>query len=1310
MQTPLLQLGKRLAPACLAVWFIASTASAEIRLNEFVAATSKSSEPKDADGDTSDWLEIHNPDGELANLAGYFLTDDTESPRKWALPAVEIPANGYLLVFASGKDRTDPAAELHTDFQLNRAEGSYLALTRNGAGGVSEVVTAFNQYPQQRDGTSFGIMSVDPEVTVAYFSTPTPREANNEGEAIEGFVSDTKFSVSRGFFTEAFNVEITSETPGSTIIYTTDGSFPSAENGTKVVAASAAVGPKATVNIKTTTPLRAMAVKDGYAPTNVDTQTFIFTGDVLQQTGEDLESVRWGHAGEDWEMDPDIVDHEDPESRVVADDLLRIPTVAVAMPFDKMFGRGGIYISGEKETDCAIEYFNHDGSTETPNEGPDFQVDGSIQIVGGSSTGRWKSDNLSMRLVFQPDLDFSFFGGAAARSFDTLVLDARLNFAWHYGGGSDPTNQRGQALFVRDQLNADLQREVGGLSPHGQHVHFYINGIYWGIRMLHERPDDNFAASYLGGDGGEDGDHYAVKHQFTNVVTGGRDASNSMRALDRATRDDLEDPTEYAEVASVLDVDDFINYMLMNYYVGNTDWPHQNWYATMHHGDPNGKWRFHSWDAEHSWKSERENVVTKTDGPAAWQGRLMKNPEYALRFADLVQKHFFNGGALTPAAVEASFRRRLGDVDLPIRAQSARWGDNWKRTPYTRGKEWMVERDRILTKYIPGRTETVLTQIQRKKWLPGTEAPAFSQYGGDVASGYSLEMQSSDGANIFYSMDGADPRMTGDPPEDVIVIGESYPKKAFVPTEDIGSDWRTQITAEGCDDSAWNSGNLGAGYERTNGGAFEEFFDDGLNFLDQMWSKNATVYMRSEFDLSELLGPTDSLNLFVRHSGGFVAYLNGTEVARADADETNWNSEATDDHSDSEAKEFVEFNISAHRDALVVGKNLFAVHGMNKRNGSSDMLIHPVLIIGAAGGEGGVVSTSATLYDSPVRLTKSGKVKARALSSGGEWSALTNATFLVDTEPASKSNLVVSEIHYRPLAPSEAELAAGFNGRTDFEFAEFQNIGSKTIDLVGVQVTAGISFNFAGSLIKLLEPGEHLLVVESIGAFTMRYGASAAARIAGKFAGGSRLANGGETITVVNALPPQAEQTIKSFTYDDVSPWPTSPDGDGFSLVLKTPATNPNHDVAANWQASAAIGGSPGFAEGEVPSKGFDAWLAEFGLTGADPNSDTDGDGQSLLVEYAGGALPGDASSILVVTIRIDAEGNAFAGYWRPIGGAPGIEYTLEQTAALNAWAAATGQSQITAPADAPDGLEFVETPLGNAATSHFVRLKVQQR
>ena len=79
----------------------------------------------DADGDFSDWIEIHNPDATPLNLSGYHLTDNSSNLDKWTFPSVTVPPGGYIVVFASSKNRIDPSAQLHTDFLfLSKASSS----------------------------------------------------------------------------------------------------------------------------------------------------------------------------------------------------------------------------------------------------------------------------------------------------------------------------------------------------------------------------------------------------------------------------------------------------------------------------------------------------------------------------------------------------------------------------------------------------------------------------------------------------------------------------------------------------------------------------------------------------------------------------------------------------------------------------------------------------------------------------------------------------------------------------------------------------------------------------------------------------------------------------------------------------------------------------------------------------------------------------------------------------------------------------------------------------------------------------------
>ena len=107
----------------------------------------------DEDGDFSDWVEVHNSGDVAADLAGYSLTDNINRLDKWVFPSVTLEPGAYRVVFASSKDRSDPAGELHTNFRLD-GDGEYLALV---APDGSTIVDEFAPYPEQIENISYGL-------------------------------------------------------------------------------------------------------------------------------------------------------------------------------------------------------------------------------------------------------------------------------------------------------------------------------------------------------------------------------------------------------------------------------------------------------------------------------------------------------------------------------------------------------------------------------------------------------------------------------------------------------------------------------------------------------------------------------------------------------------------------------------------------------------------------------------------------------------------------------------------------------------------------------------------------------------------------------------------------------------------------------------------------------------------------------------------------------------------------------------------------------------------------------------------------
>jgi hypothetical protein len=145
-------------------------AESDLIVSELMAANGRTL--ADEDGDYVDWIEIHNAGDADANLRRWYLTDNWNNRAKWRFPEVVLPAGGYLVVFASGKDRAVAGSELHTNFRLDSI-GEYLALVRpNGKTLAWERdLTGVAQF----EDVSFGL---DGALNERYFTYPTPGASN----------------------------------------------------------------------------------------------------------------------------------------------------------------------------------------------------------------------------------------------------------------------------------------------------------------------------------------------------------------------------------------------------------------------------------------------------------------------------------------------------------------------------------------------------------------------------------------------------------------------------------------------------------------------------------------------------------------------------------------------------------------------------------------------------------------------------------------------------------------------------------------------------------------------------------------------------------------------------------------------------------------------------------------------------------------------------------------------------------------------------------------------------------------------------
>ena len=190
--------------------------SQELYINEVVASNGAGLE--DEDGDNEDWLEIYNAGESPVDLEGFGLADDTGTPMEWTFPSLSLGAGEYLVVFASDKDRIDPAGELHTSFQIDQ-DGEPLLHTDPEGNTVDELPPT--EIPTD---ISFG-RQPDGSTNWYFFDHPTPGSPN-ESEGFREILDPPTFSENSGFYATGFQLELNNQQAGTQLRYTMDGSVP----------------------------------------------------------------------------------------------------------------------------------------------------------------------------------------------------------------------------------------------------------------------------------------------------------------------------------------------------------------------------------------------------------------------------------------------------------------------------------------------------------------------------------------------------------------------------------------------------------------------------------------------------------------------------------------------------------------------------------------------------------------------------------------------------------------------------------------------------------------------------------------------------------------------------------------------------------------------------------------------------------------------------------------------------------------------------------------------------------------------------
>ena len=1160
--------------------------------------------------------------------------------------------------------------------------------------------------------------------TAIHMDPPTPGTANNTG--FLGFVGDTNFLPKRGLYSTAQNVALSCTTLGATIAYTMDGTDPSPTNGTQVLALNATSAPSVTIPVSSTKYIRAMAYKtaSGLRSTNVDSHTYIFTPQVLTQS--DFPAgypASWAGRTADYGMDANVVNTTLP-GYSVTEGLVSLPTISMTSPIASLFGTTapvGIYYDTSQrgtsaERKVSIEWINADGS-------PGWHAQAGVKPHGNSSRGHGFTPKHPLRLSFRGDYGYprlkeNVFGGGV-KSFDQLLLRACSTDSMPVVDGNvEDSEQRwnnDKATYMRDQYMRDVMNDLGHPNCRGVYAQLYINGLYWGLYNLSERPNAAFFASTFGGDETE----WDVLKDFQEVNDGDATAWNAMVAIvnDTAITHEVRcqkllgnnpDGTRNLAFPIYIHWPSFRDYMIAHIAAGAEDWPDHNYWVGRRRGALSEGFRFVAWDQEIS-----NDSLTRTSGrgsalpfasigdagdaafafgPAKIYDKFRRAEPFKSQFRERIHALLMNNGPLSPTGQKARWAAIQTRIDKAMVCESARWGDAAGEGIKKRETTWLTNMNYMNaagTGYWDSILPIDVARFRSVQLYPSIDQPTFSQNGGTVPTGFQLYLTHGE-QTIYYTLDGSDPMSpTGAPAAGAQLYNGGLTTEFPIASN---SAWKYLVIASPGPVSSWK--NLSFNDAAWLSGAGQLGYGDGdegtvIGFGGNTASRYITTYFRKAFTITNKAN-IQSAKVFVLRDDGAVIYLNGTELGRSNMPTTviAYGTTASSNVTGvDESTLYYEFTIPVA--SLIEGNNVLAVE-IHKASASEDDLSFDARVE--------VVKSSVA---SGIVLSNSGLVRTRARTAALEWSGVNSAYFTVGSQPPSAANVVFSELHYHPAPPTRPSEVAVSTDPDAFEFIELMNVGPTTVDFTGGHLADGALFDFPNGY--TLAPGARCVIVKNIAAFEVRYGTGRA--VAGTFAfdgtNQTGLSNGGETLSLTLTTN-NVTTALFSMIYDDIAPWPTTPDGSGPSLVLKSPAPNTVHSTATNWIASADNGGSPAQTAAQMT---FAQWRNGYG-DAFTASGDDDGDGISNALEYALALNPLVRNNAALPTGQLIADGGqtylAITFRHRP---AADLATVVETSDNLSAW----GSSPSVVMVSSTDNLDGTFTQTWRSAAAYTPSVAGQQ-
>lgn len=794
------------------------------------------------------WIELHNTGTQVIKLAGLYVTDDKENPKKFKIPGsvANLKAGAFRCIWFD-HNQADGNYGGQSDQQVRfkpSVEGGAIYLFDSQGSQICKV-----EYPAGIPRCSYA-RTEDGGKTWGTTGQPTPGSSNATSLFATERLPMPHLSKEGGVFEQGKKVRLTVTIPeGATLAYTTDGSTPTLSNG--VVSNERFTY----LTIEQTTVLRFATFQDGYLPSPVATRSFIFKN------------------------------HD-----------YYLPVLSVSTHPDNLFDNTiGVYCTGTNgisgkgqsepknwnmdwERPVNMEYMvpekNSDGTTSFTtyiNQEVDLEICGGwTRAYGGNTTdGHYWEAKPSFRLKTDKEyeginvLDYPVFPHKPYNKYKV----------WQVRNGGNDTYARiidtsVAQIAIRSDYNLDAQD--------CQPAHIFLNGQYLGMFNIRESNNRHYGYSNWGIDT-DDMDQFELSGGIRMMV-GTEDAWKELVNLGLQLSKDQSEDT-YQQVCDRLCIDEFANFMAYGLYLGPSDWiTNVNNIKAYRSRSDGGKFRFVLFDQDSSFSSDHmlQSVMNGNYGANVDDlfRYLMSYPPFKKKFVDafcLVDGSLFDPERCEEIVQEIynrtnralNFEGNSSNTDVAKKARSMHNGSRMTNMqsvlslpqPYFAEISSNIPQAQLMLneQIIPtGKFQGFLYPIDQQIQLTA-QAPA----------GYTF-----DGWTFAGSDKGIPTSST-----DVIPYGASW--EYYDQGSMDGMGW--QEPDFDSSSQGWKSGRAPLGYGKSGSNIANKTVTQ-LSYGGDSNNKRPTYYFRYMFDIDELPSEDDVYELHYKVDDGFRFYLNGKDI------------------------------------------------------------------------------------------------------------------------------------------------------------------------------------------------------------------------------------------------------------------------------------------------------------------------------------------------------------------------------------------------------------------------------------------------